>query len=76
MYNNLKGELKRKGLGNSIMAKSIGMPISTYVNKLNKGEFTISEAMAIRENHFPSEEYKYLFKKEKKQWITKQQLRV
>lgn len=63
MYNNLTAEMKRLKISNREMAQKIGVPESTFAYKMSKGDFTATEAIAIRELFFSNEEYKYLFNK-------------
>lgn len=62
MYDNLVTELRRKNITNKAVAELIGTSEKTVFNKINGvTEFTVPEAMAIRNNLLPEFRIGYLF---------------
>ena len=53
MYANLKGEIAKKGIQRSEMAKALGIHENSISNKINgKSRFTIEEAFQIKDTFF------------------------
>lgn len=62
MLNNLRAAMAAKKISVVAMAKLIGTTEKTVNNKINSvSEFTISEALLIKENLFAEYELSYLF---------------
>lgn len=61
MYNNLDRELGASKLSWRNAAAAIGMPESTFRNKLKDGTFNIEEAFLIKRRLFPKYDLEYLF---------------
>lgn len=64
MFANLNREIGANGMSWRSVASAIGMPESTFRNKITTGEFTISEAFDIKTKVLPKYDLAYLFKKE------------
>ncbi|WP_300415822.1 hypothetical protein [uncultured Oscillibacter sp.] len=59
---NLSAEMRRYGVTNADIQNAIGCSLKTVVNKLNEStEFSVSEALSIRDKFFPSLRIAYLF---------------
>ena len=59
---NLSAEMRRYGVTNIDLQNAIGCSLKTVVNKLNEtSEFSVSEALSIRDKFFPSLRIAYLF---------------
>ena len=64
-YVNLRNEMHRKGIKSKAMANLISNAEKTVHNKLTGvTDFTVQEALLIRENLFPEFTMKDLFKRE------------
>ena len=64
MYNNLRAELARIGRSTADTAKIIGISERAAYNKIyGRTDFTISEAMKLRNALFPWADIEYLFGK-------------
>lgn len=63
MFANLDKEINANGMSWRSVATAIGMPESTFRNKITQGEFSIGEAFTIKELVFPKYNLEYLFKK-------------
>ncbi len=63
MYRNLDREINANGMSWRSVSGAIGMPESTFRNKITKGDFSIGEAFSIKERLFPKYELEYLFEK-------------
>lgn len=64
MYENLKAEMARVGITNEMIAEDINSHRNTVSNKINGDtDFTIQEAMLIRNLRFPHLDFHYLFKR-------------
>ena len=62
MLANLSHELRRKNITQNVVARMIGVSDKTLTNKLNgTTEFTINEAVTIRNNLLPEFTMDYLF---------------
>lgn len=62
MYPNLKAELARKNLNMVHLAEFLNVRYATVNSKVNgKYQFTLKEALAIREKFFPDLQIEYLF---------------
>lgn len=64
MYSNLNKEILAKGMSWRSSAAAIGMPESTFRNKISSGEFSVNEAFKIKERLLPKYELSYLFAKD------------
>lgn len=64
MYLVLVGEQAKKKITNRAIAKVLGTHENTVSNKLNGGQFTINEAISIRDAFFPDYKIEELFKTE------------
>ena len=61
-YNNLKAELRRKGLRQQDLADVVHLKVAAINGKINgRYPFTLDEAFAIQEKLFPDCDIKYLF---------------
>lgn len=59
---NLEKALDAKGISNDVVISLLGIHRNTYANKMSgKSEFTIGEAIKIKENLLPEYELDYLF---------------
>lgn len=59
---NLKAEMARYGVTTNAIGKAIQSTDRTVTNKLNgSSEFTIEEAITIRDSFFPGLRLEYLF---------------
>ena len=59
---NLKKELAEKGISYTVVASLLGVSDKTAWNKVNgECEFTVSEALKVKQNLFPEFEISYLF---------------
>lgn len=64
---NLKAEMVRYGMNNLDLQKILGCSERTVTNKLSgETEFTISEALKIRNTFFPGLRLEYLFESTEK----------
>lgn len=63
MYPNLDREINANGMSWRSVSGAIGMPESTFRNKITSGDFSIGEAFSIKERVFPKYELEYLFEK-------------
>ena len=63
MFSNLDREINANGMSWRSASAAIGMPESTFRNKIKNGEFSIGEAFAIKERLFPKYTLEYLFAK-------------
>lgn len=63
MYANLDREIAANGMSWRSVSGAIGMPESTFRNKITTGDFSIGEAFSIKERVFPKYELEYLFEK-------------
>ena len=61
MYQNLKKELGANRLSMRAAAAAIGMAEATFRNKMLRGNFTVTEAFAIKERLLPKYDIEYLF---------------
>lgn len=64
MYANLRGELSKRGIQQTLLAKQLGLHENTINNKLSgKSKFTIEEAFAIKQTFFADDnvDLNYLF---------------
>jgi hypothetical protein len=67
MYKNLEAEMARIGVSKIEMAKKIGMPYVTLVDKISgRSRFWYEEAVQIREEFFPDLSFEYLYEKKEK----------
>ena len=64
MYQNLNKEILSNGMSWRSVASAIGMPESTFRAKITKGDFSVTEALAIKERVLPKYEMSYLFAKD------------
>lgn len=64
MYNNLNKEILANGMSWRSTAAAIGMPESTFRNKISSGDFSVDEAFSIKERVLPKYELAYLFAKD------------
>lgn len=64
MYNNLNKEILVNGMSWRSTAAAIGMPESTFRNKISSGDFSVGEALSIKERVLPKYELAYLFAKD------------
>lgn len=63
--NNLRAEMARRSITIETIAKLLGIHRNSAARKVNGlGEFTISEAIAVKKEYFDTLEYEYLFKRE------------
>lgn len=67
MYLVLIGEQAKKKITNRAIAKVLGTHENTVSNKLNGGQFTVDEAISIRDAFFPDCKIEELFKNEEKE---------
>lgn len=63
MFGNLDREIAANKLSWRAAAKAIGMPESTFRAKITDGEFSVTEAFAIKHRLFPKYTLEYLFEK-------------
>ena len=63
MFEKLNREIGANGMSWRSVASAIGMPEGTFFNKINNGEFTISEAFEIKVKVLPKYTLEYLFAK-------------
>ncbi len=63
MFENLNREIGANVMSWRSVASEIGMPESTFRNKITNGEFTISEAFDIKAKVLPKYTLEYLFAK-------------
>lgn len=63
MFSNLDREIAANGMSWRSVSAAIGMPESTFRNKIKNGGFSIDEAFAIKERLFPKYTLEYLFEK-------------
>lgn len=66
-YSNLAAEIARSGLRHSDVAETAGMSkdgFSKRVTGTYKKGFTVDEAIAIRDAHFPNLDVGYLFRRD------------
>jgi transcriptional regulator with XRE-family HTH domain len=62
IYGNLRAEMVRKGLTFQNLAETLDVRHGTISDKMNgKSEFWYSEAVKIRDTHFPECSLEYLF---------------
>ena len=66
MFGNLNREIGANGMSWRSVSAAIGMPESTFRNKITDGDFSISEAFAIKNRVFPKYTLEYLFAKDEK----------
>ena len=64
MYSNLSKEILANGMSLRSTAAAIGMPESTFRNKISCGEFSVAEAFSIKERVLPKYDIAYLFAKD------------
>ena len=64
MYNNLNKEILANGMSWRSTAAAIGMPESTFRNKISSGNFSVDEALNIKERVLPKYDLAYLFAKD------------
>lgn len=64
MYNNLNKEILANGMSWRSTAAAIGMPESTFRNKISCGDFSVDEALIIKERILPKYDLAYLFAKD------------
>lgn len=64
MYLFLIGELAKRKITNRMLAKTLGTHENTVYNKLHGGQFSIGEAISIRDEYFPGQKIEELFKKD------------
>lgn len=64
MYSNLSKEILANGMSWRSTAAAIGMPESTFRNKISCGEFSVAEAFSIKERVLPKYDLAYLFAKD------------
>lgn len=67
MYNNLSKEILANGMSWRSTAAAIGMPESTFRNKISNGDFSVDEALRIKERVLPKYELAYLFAKDEQE---------
>ena len=66
MYENLKFEMQKAGISNEQIAEDLGIHRNSVGNKINgNSDFTVQEAIFIRNYRFPNLTFEYLFKKTK-----------
>lgn len=65
MYANLDREIGANKMSWRSVSTVIGMPESTFRNKITSGEFSIGEAFDIKNLLFPKFTLEYLFEKDK-----------
>lgn len=63
MFENLNKEINANGMTWRSVSAAIGMPESTFRNKITNGDFSVGEAFTIKERLFPKYTLEYLFKK-------------
>ncbi len=63
MFANLNREIGANGMSWRSVSAAIGMPESTFRNKITNGDFSISEAFTIKCLLFPKYTLEYLFEK-------------
>lgn len=63
MFENLNREIGANGMSWRSVSSAIGMPESTFRNKITNGEFSITEAFAIKKLCLPKYTLDYLFEK-------------
>ncbi len=62
MLHNLMAEIARSGIGRKQMAEAIGISEKALQNKLYaRSDFTVPEAIKLRETFFPDKDLNYLF---------------
>ncbi|MBQ9460696.1 MAG: hypothetical protein IJU51_02095 [Clostridia bacterium] len=64
MFSNLNKEILSNGMSWRSTAAAIGMPESTFRNKITVGDFTVTEALTIKERVLPKYDLAYLFAKD------------
>lgn len=64
MYSNLSKEILANGMSWRSTAAAIGMPESTFRNKITVGDFLVTEALMIKERVLPKFDLAYLFAKD------------
>ncbi len=64
---NLNAEIRRYGLSNADLRRALGCSEKTVRNKLSgTTDFTINEAILLRDTFFPGMRLEYLYKQSKK----------
>lgn len=63
MYENLDREIGANKMSWRSVSTAIGMPESTFRNKITNGEFSVDEAFNIKKLVFPKFDLEYLFEK-------------
>lgn len=63
MYPNLDKEISGHKMSWRSVAKAVGMPESTFRDKITKGSFAVEEAFEIKNLLFPKYESEYLFER-------------
>ena len=62
MYENLKSEMKSKGISQNQIAKLLGLHLNCVQRKISCGNrFYVDEALAIQAELFPEKEIEWLF---------------
>lgn len=64
MYKNLDQEISTNKMSWRSVSRAIGMPESTFRNKITDGYFTVDEAFDIKHMLFPKLDIEYLFSKD------------
>ena len=67
LFSNLNKEILSNGMTWRSTAAAIGMPESTFRNKISAGDFTVTEALMIKERVLPKYDFAYLFAKAAKE---------
>lgn len=63
MLRNLRAEMIRSNVSATMIASTIGKTVKTTRDKINsKSDFSITDAITIRDTYFPGESIEYLFK--------------
>jgi transcriptional regulator with XRE-family HTH domain len=66
LYENLKFEMQKAGISNEQIAEDLGIHRNSVGNKINgNSDFTVQEAIFIKNYRFPQFTFEYLFKKNK-----------
>jgi len=64
-YSNLVGELAKKKITNTSIAKLLNIHLNSVANKLHgDSSFTVDEAIKIRDEYFPDADLSELFQKD------------
>ena len=65
MLHNLQAEMARNEIRRQDLANALGITVRTLQNKIyGRTDFTIAEAVKIKEAFFPDKSLKYLFEKD------------